>query len=80
MTKEQDGVPDEVLVDNTRVKGHMHLDRYFDRQAAPFIFTSDMAPGNRHWIVYFWDGECQTESSAFNSYVRAVRRIQPLGK
>jgi hypothetical protein len=76
MTPEQGGMGDQALLGNQVVHGVMHLDPAFEKGAAPFIWTSDLSesPG-RGWVVYFWDGVCQTEVLDFNAYVRAVRSL-----
>jgi hypothetical protein len=73
MTTDKDGVPDEVMVGDERVKGVMHLNPTFGKSDAPFIWTSDLYSPGRGWVVYFWDAECIAEDLDFNAYVRAVR-------
>jgi hypothetical protein len=73
MTTDKDGVPDEVMVGDERVKGVMHLNPTFEKSGAPFIWTSDSFSPARGWVVYFRDAECVPEVFDFNAYVRAVR-------
>ena len=73
MTTPQGGTPEESQLGNATVKGVMHLDRVFDKNAAPFIWTSDSASPDRGWVVYYLDGICDPESLQFSAYVRAVR-------
>jgi Protein of unknown function (DUF1566) len=73
MTTDKDGMPDEVMVGDERVKGVMHLNPAFGKSDAPFIWTSDSYSPGRGWVVYFWDAKCAPEDIDFNAYVRAVR-------
>jgi hypothetical protein len=50
-----------------------HLDAVFERASAPFVWTSDSAPENARWVVYYYDGIASVESAEFNAHVRAVR-------
>jgi class 3 adenylate cyclase len=73
MTAPQGGTPDEPVLGDKVVKGVMHLDPMFDKSAAPFIWTSDLASPEKGWVVYYADGICSPESLQFSASVRAVR-------
>jgi hypothetical protein len=73
MTTDKDGMPDEVMVGDERVKGMVHLNPIFGRSNGPFIWTSDSYSPGRGWVVYFCDAKCVPEDLDFNAYVRAVR-------
>jgi hypothetical protein len=77
MTSPEKGQPGEVNDgDDHIVKGVDHIDASFENSAAPFLWTSDVQSPARGWVVYFWDGICDSESLEFNAYVRAVRSLK----
>jgi hypothetical protein len=77
MTPPEKGQPGEVNDgDGHIVKGVDHIDASFENSAAPFLWTSDVQSPARGWVVYFWDGICDSESLEFNAYVRAVRSLK----
>ncbi|MGR9085711.1 MAG: TIR domain-containing protein [Gammaproteobacteria bacterium] len=49
-----------------------HIDPVFQR-GLNFIWTSDMAPDGRGWVVYFHDGILAAESIEFNAWIKPVR-------
>ena len=57
----------------TEKKDNFYLDPAFDVLKAPFIFTSDLTPEGKPWVVYYHDGIAGPESEAFNAFVRVVR-------
>jgi TIR domain-containing protein/uncharacterized protein DUF1566 len=77
MTGAQSGQPGEAdYGDGQAVKGTYHIDSSFEKNGAPFIWTSDLQSAKRAWVVYFWDGICDLENLDFNAYVRAVRSLK----
>ena len=77
MTPPEKGQPGEVNDgDGHIVKGVDHIDASFENSAAPFLWTSDVQSPARGWVVYFWDGICDSENLEFNAYVRAVRSLK----
>lgn len=57
----------------TEKKGNFYLDPAFDVLKAPFIFTSDITPEGKPWVIYYHDGVAEPESESFNAFVRVVR-------
>jgi len=53
--------------------GDYYLDPVFERGAAPVMWTSDGAPEDRRWVVYYYDGIASPERAGFRAAVRAVR-------
>ncbi|MDH3286513.1 MAG: DUF1566 domain-containing protein [Betaproteobacteria bacterium] len=51
----------------------LYMDPLFGPRTAPFLWTADLETAGRGWLVYFFYGSCDTDSLAFNAYVRAVR-------
>jgi hypothetical protein len=53
-------------------QGRAHLDPVFE-MTAPFIWTADLRPANKRWLIYYADGHYGTENLSFHAYIRLVR-------
>lgn len=74
MTAPEDGRRGESLYGNKIRNGVYHISPVFEI-TAHFVWTADIESSRRGWVVYFWDGICETEEFGFRAYARAVRSI-----
>ncbi len=52
-----------------------HLDPTLSTMKAPFIFTSDLTPEGKPWVIFYHNGIALPQPESFNAFVRAVRTI-----
>jgi hypothetical protein len=55
--------------------GRCHLDPVFDPSAA-MMWTADLWPDGKRWLIYYADGSCGIENFSFHAYIRLVRGVR----
>ena len=50
----------------------LHVDPVFQK-GINFIWTADLTPAGRGWVLYFYNGFLRSEPVEFNAWIRAVR-------
>lgn len=55
--------------------GAYHLDPVFDPSAA-MMWTADLWPDGKRWLIYYADGSCGIENLSFHAYIRLVRGVR----
>jgi hypothetical protein len=40
------------------------------------MWTADLWPGNKRWLIYYVDGSCGSENLSFHAYIRLVRSVK----